>query len=158
MRADPGQCNRLKREDKRHLGSEPRQPSTSGARDIAAPVKDAVAVQARSVRPGVQRLPRISAPMHAPSPLVAEEETGAGESGVSWPRMTPHTGTCMSPRRNEPSGYELGNQSLANLAVWIELPGETFVSDGVPRLFSLSCGVRHMMQVQGSLAVSPCGP
>lgn len=61
-------------------------------------------------------------------------------------------------RHNEPSGYELGNKPLANPAVWVEMPSETFVCGGAPVPFSLSCSVRHLMQVQGSLAVSPCSP
>lgn len=91
-------------------------------------------------------------------PLAAKRRASANGPRVSWWWMTPHAGTCMSPRRNEPSGYELGNLSLVNLAVWVELPSEIFVCDGTPLLFSLSCGVRHLMQVQGSLAVPPCGP
>lgn len=154
MRADPGQCSRVQREGKRHLGSQCRQPSISGARNLTVPVQDVVAVPAGS---SCSSATSEDLGTHARSqPPRRGGRDRSGRFGVSWWWMTSHTGTCMSPRRNEPSGYELGNQSLANLAVWVELLGETFVCDGAFLPFSLSCDVRHLMQVQGSLAVSCC--
>lgn len=152
MRADPGLYNRTKSEGKRHLGSQSHQPSIylRGREHRSARARCRPSPNLFILEFSESRGYRHSCTLPA---TPSEGDAGAGGPRVSWRWMTAHAGTCMRSRRNEPSGYELGNQHLANLAVWVELPSETFVCEETPLLFSLSCDVRHLLRVQGSLAV-----